>query len=262
MNKFVIMILILILFFMSLQSWASLQKSSTDSETIEQAIARLIAVHNSDPTAHLGIDGSLLAHKSDEVIDHPALSIVPDKFSNGKSFLFLNVVPYISGSLNNCTASNALPFIQLFQNSPATGNGRYTISDFTPTDYNYSAGDSLFDFTIFGYGSSGTWYSELRFGWGVVELKAGYYRIGYYNGSWQYTAWTARTVTNPMRFRFQYDSVAHFLYVFINDVQVFSASYTMDILDGEFLLQATVDRGSSSSLTMGISNLNVWFDGM
>jgi hypothetical protein len=80
--KYAIIILIFIfLIKMPLQNWEGLQKSATDDETIEQAIVRLIAVHESDSESHLGANESLAAHKAADVIDHPALSVVRDKIS-------------------------------------------------------------------------------------------------------------------------------------------------------------------------------------
>ena len=64
---------------MPLQTWSGLQKSSTDDETIEQAIARLIGDHNADPTAHRGAGESLDIHKTADVIDHPPYSVLNDK---------------------------------------------------------------------------------------------------------------------------------------------------------------------------------------
>lgn len=75
--------LIVFLIYIMLPLWGSLQKSSDDSETIEQAIVRLIAEHNDEPNAHLGVGQSLENHKSNETIDHPESSIVPDKMSPG-----------------------------------------------------------------------------------------------------------------------------------------------------------------------------------
>lgn len=66
---------------MALPLWGSLEKSTDDSETIEEAIARLIVAHEEDPEAHLGVGESLEQHKSEEVIDHPPGSILPDKRS-------------------------------------------------------------------------------------------------------------------------------------------------------------------------------------
>lgn len=67
---------------MTLPLWGMMQKAQDDPETIEQAIARMIAEHEADPEAHLGEGESLSMHKHEEVIDHPAFSIVGDKFSN------------------------------------------------------------------------------------------------------------------------------------------------------------------------------------
>ena len=64
---------------MPIATWSGLQKSSTDDETIEEAIARLIGDHNSDPTAHRGAGESLDLHKTADVIDHPAYSVLNDK---------------------------------------------------------------------------------------------------------------------------------------------------------------------------------------
>jgi hypothetical protein len=66
-------------YFTTVSVWGMLQKSGVDDETIEEAINRLIAVHEADATAHLGTGESLEAHKSADVIDHPAGSVLADK---------------------------------------------------------------------------------------------------------------------------------------------------------------------------------------
>jgi len=53
-----------------------------DNEKIEEAIARLIAVHNDDETSHLDTGQSLQSHKASQIIDHLAASIVADKIGN------------------------------------------------------------------------------------------------------------------------------------------------------------------------------------
>lgn len=65
--------------FMSLPVWGMLAKSQTDDETIEEAIARLIAAHESDASAHIGTGESLENHKAASVLDHPVESIAPNK---------------------------------------------------------------------------------------------------------------------------------------------------------------------------------------
>lgn len=60
---------------MSNPVWGMLAKSQTDPETIEEAIARLIAAHESDAEAHIGAGESLENHKAASVLDHPVESI-------------------------------------------------------------------------------------------------------------------------------------------------------------------------------------------
>lgn len=62
-----------------MDTWGLVQKSAVDPETIEQAIARLITAHENDASAHLGAGESLEAHKSADIIDHPASSVLGDK---------------------------------------------------------------------------------------------------------------------------------------------------------------------------------------
>jgi hypothetical protein len=66
---------------MSIETWGLMPKSQIDDETIEQAIIRLIGVHEVDPTSHLGENESIDAHRKSEIIDHLASSIVADKFA-------------------------------------------------------------------------------------------------------------------------------------------------------------------------------------
>lgn len=61
--------------------WNNLAKSQIDPETIEEAIARLVAEHEASPTAHLGEGEALQAHRTNEVLDHLQGSVVPDKSS-------------------------------------------------------------------------------------------------------------------------------------------------------------------------------------
>jgi hypothetical protein len=67
---------------MALITWEFLRKSQFDNEKIEEAVARLIAEHNDDETAHLEVGQSLQSHKASEIIDHLAASIVADKIGD------------------------------------------------------------------------------------------------------------------------------------------------------------------------------------
>lgn len=62
--------------------WGNLGKALDNNQTINEAINEAIVSHEQDPTAHLGAGESLQAHKSDEIIDHPAKSVVSDKYDD------------------------------------------------------------------------------------------------------------------------------------------------------------------------------------
>jgi len=69
---------------MSISVWGLLEKSQTDPETIEEAIARLILEHNEDEESHLGAGQSLESHKASVIIDHIVDSVIADKIKNGE----------------------------------------------------------------------------------------------------------------------------------------------------------------------------------
>lgn len=62
--------------------WGQLAKAQDNPETIEEAIVRLIAEHETNAGAHTGPGESLETHKTQETVDHPVGSVVADKESN------------------------------------------------------------------------------------------------------------------------------------------------------------------------------------
>jgi len=69
-------------------TWGQLKKAQDDDTTIDQAIAAAIATHEADPDAHTGAGESLETHKSQEVVDHPAGSILGDKITSKELMVF------------------------------------------------------------------------------------------------------------------------------------------------------------------------------
>lgn len=96
--------IIFIIIFMADPVWGMLQKSAVDPSTVEDVINSLISAHEADPTAHLGSGESLESHKNSEILDHLALSVVPDKLQTSLySYLNTFVAPtsYDSFGTNN-----------------------------------------------------------------------------------------------------------------------------------------------------------------
>ena len=77
---FSILICVLLLT-MTVVTWGSLSKNQDDNETIEEAIARLVAVHLADSDAHIEAGQSLYTHKGQAIVDHPQSSIIMDKYN-------------------------------------------------------------------------------------------------------------------------------------------------------------------------------------
>jgi len=59
--------------------WGQLAKALDDAQTILEAIDEKITAHKEDVDAHAETDQSLDAHKSEDVLDHPAGSVLADK---------------------------------------------------------------------------------------------------------------------------------------------------------------------------------------
>lgn len=59
--------------------WGDLDRAVNDPTKIDEAIASAISAHNTEAEAHLGADQSLETHRANDVIDHPAESVVNDK---------------------------------------------------------------------------------------------------------------------------------------------------------------------------------------
>lgn len=106
---------------MPAQTWGMLPKSQVDDETVEEAIDRLIQAHDDDEAAHLEVGQSLQSHKASEIIDHEALSVVPDKISRG----FFSNQSIVGGwqsldAFGNYGAGATLQFDQIVMQSPAS----------------------------------------------------------------------------------------------------------------------------------------------
>src|SRR4030042_340129 len=65
-----------------MDTWGAIPKAQDDNQLIDEAIAAAISNHEADSEAHLGAGESLETHRAQDVIDHPAESIVSDKYNN------------------------------------------------------------------------------------------------------------------------------------------------------------------------------------
>lgn len=115
--------------------WGQMPKSQDDSEKIEEAISRMIAEHEADPQAHLGAGESLEAHRANEIIDHPAGSVLADKttFKEDVATTFFENMDawYTQGTVGG---SFRYLNITVFGNSSVDSYAYNDLFDFWPTD--------------------------------------------------------------------------------------------------------------------------------
>ena len=247
---------------MSTETWGLQSKSQIDPETIEEAITRIVAQHEHDPTSHLGPNESIEAHRKSEVIDHLALSIVPDKFSNKQSFININTYPVSTGDSEFCTIAGGNLWLTVKQASPVVGNGNALFSFLNPYELGYNNKDIIIDFILYAYGFAGTWETSFDFTFGIVQLKYGFYRVGYFTTVWNYSNWVPLSVANPLRFRFYYSQADSKLYIYLKNDLIFSVTYTPYFIDNEVLkMQFLMNRGTATSATLVFGSCKIWMDG-
>jgi hypothetical protein len=73
----------IIIAYMTVETWGLIPKAQDNAQTINEAIAEAIAVHEADPDAHLGDGESIDVHRKNSTLDHPEGSVVADKFQKG-----------------------------------------------------------------------------------------------------------------------------------------------------------------------------------
>lgn len=139
---------------MGLFNWGALPKAQDDPQTIAESINEAIATHESDPTAHLGDGESLQQHKSNEIIDHLAESIVTDKIRSGQLLLehfsqsrMFQVIPLMNMSFANAGVNSFANVVYAEVATGPTTNAWY---------WAYSGNDDL-------YGLIGSYQLSPRF---------------------------------------------------------------------------------------------------
>lgn len=106
-----------------INTWGDLAKNQIDGQTINQAIDEAIAIHEADPEAHLGVGESIEQHKTNEIIDHPAFSVLDDKFAFDRNIVdleFSNLSIYTHSTGVEVNGVNTWYFY-----SPNTSSSRY-----------------------------------------------------------------------------------------------------------------------------------------
>lgn len=242
------------------QNWGMMSKSQIDDETIEEAINRLILEHETDPESHLDTGESLQSHKAELIIDHVAGSIVADKLSAGNNFFDFPVNSDESHNADNYTLLYPGAFAQMTQASPLTGDATDQIFDYYLPDWGYNDGDICVDVVLAAGGEAGTWLATFETGFAKIEIKANYYRCGYYTGSWVYSDWIVVDNTLAAKYRIRFDSVGGILYFLRNGAVIFSIAFSILFDDDDMIGKIRLNRGSAGDSYVFFGFLRVAFN--
>jgi len=192
---------------MGLFNWLMLPKSQDDPQTINEAIAEAIAVHEADPESHLGENESLQSHRASTIIDHLAESVLNDKLEL-QSRAWTAIVALdgsadytdIQSAINKCVENGGgVVFIrrgtyllsadlqmQKYVDVQGEGVGE-TILDFQNSSHNIKAyqkfgyGDKYLDNAVYTNGSK---IVTMPAGSKLITLKMVFVGMYVYNENW------------------------------------------------------------------------------
>jgi len=116
-------------------TWGLLKKAQDNDQTIDQAIADAIAAHEADPDAHTGTGESLETHKSQEVIDHPAGSILGDKISNTELMVFTGFDSLDGWTIYGNVSLEGFSFVEIRETQGETDLSRLYSQFLSDTDF-------------------------------------------------------------------------------------------------------------------------------
>jgi len=213
---------------MTLPLWGQLEKSQDDNESVEDAIVRLIAVHEADPDSHLGVGESLEMHKAEDVIDHKIGSVLVDKMSYTEDITELNFESLDGLGINGDVDISDGPRLSLYIETGAVEFSQAYTTLAYGADYLDFTRDMLFQFSAVNiYGMSnfnaffvfGSYYASgdhegMGFVWNNTVVK-GFVRG---DGATNYTADLSIDNTFSHVFRVQWDAILKKAYFYIDGV--------------------------------------------
>lgn len=253
-------------------TWGLLQKSGVDSETIEQAIVRLIAAHNAASTSHLAAGQSLEAHKNSTILDHLEGSVLIDKIEKSGVNVATGFENLAGFSYLGSVVREGWPGVLLGQDDDTPYKSRIdnlgsNVRSFVDFSHNFNIQFSFF-LSEEGAGLGHFWFGN------VTEISTGTFTYGVAlelapfgdKVRWKsaghdiYVNISAVSRAEWHTCRIRFDTVLNTLYFYIDDVQVASMAnvYSVSGPVGNvfmFYLDNTTPDGDDLRSTLNIEYL-------
>ena len=219
--------------------WGLMPKAQDDDETIEEAIARLIAEHEADEAAHLGVGEALQSHKASEIIDHAAESIVDDKLAlgvvkqyrlSGNEIQLFFSFESLDGWTHNITAGDQKILGTIMQTGTTINNVKYLHTEPAGTGDIHNYGKKTFFQVAMQFNSVADVLAYIvtgedpqlgdAHGFGFTVQGGKIYAVVYYEGDEYKTEIVGATPTAFHVYRCLLDPAAAKIYYYIDNVLV------------------------------------------
>lgn len=262
--RYSVVIAVTLIIFMSLPVWGQLEKAQDDAETIEEAIARLLDVHNDDSDAHTDTGQSLETHKGQDTIDHPMGSVVADKENLLESKWYTTFESLDHWGTSGNVDSNGWPGIFLFVDTGVADTSQIVSIGASPSgllDYSENSmfkiesaiGASADKDAWMGIGDNSTPYKDKGYGFRFDGNSL--YAYWYNSTGLVETEITGWTTTNVLRYAAIYTSVDKTVRFFVDGEEEASITDSGTPSDITGSVIARLERGGGTDIEFNLYSL-------
>lgn len=250
--------------------WGSMQKAQDDAETIEEAIARLVGVHNDATDAHLGSTRSLETHKAEDVIDHPPGSVLADKLTATEIIYQPSFDTLAPWGWNTSASIEETPGFALFVEDGAVDFAVLARLFSPPAGWINADFDSLFQVVVLpvfdnnaataylGFGPSATVsgnFTANGYGFKIAaEVLTGFVRL---NGTTYSVTLDVSSISGLTNLRAMYDAFTRKITFFVNGVDVGDYTLGTDWTDADGYVTMSLTPGASNAGWLYIYSLYI-----
>lgn len=239
--------------------WGNIPKAQDDAETIEEAIARLIAIHEAEPTSHTGDGEAIDVHRKNDIVDHPQGSILADKLTSREVLYDLSVGAGASFTNTGLVTTTGLRLFELSTEDGGTQTSQAKALTYPGFNPFANTKDSLIEtqvyFDLSGENIQDIWFgitdgttpgnTGYGFKWDGTQVR-GFARFG---STTYYTS--ALTVTSRTLgiFRAQYNTIENTVYFYYNGELVGSlTNATYDLTAGTYFVFKLIGNNDAGSV--------------
>ncbi len=248
---------------MSVETWGQLDESAESDRKIADAINDAIAEHNNDPNSHIGAGQSLEQHRQNEVLDHPAGSVMADKTTAAELIIqgaFKSLSHWqTTGSISN----DDWPGCMLYVEAGGVDTSQLFATGFSPAPFIKGTNDLLFELSAqFDFSGSGfsSWFGfnltkDNTFnGFGFRVQSGDVTGVCHGGGTTQSTSVLTNDISEMHKYRAFYNSFDKTITFYIDGNSVATLNVNSDGWGDDANIAVGVDVGSESDGNMRVAD--------